>query len=118
MYRRTQVPNSLCLDCGQLKVPHSRKCEHCGAIPTRRMGLNRALTNKYLPLEAVEKLGEVIMEINFRCDDPGLRYWTFIHFVSSTLPFVVSARLHPDLKAIAEEILDGLSLPSFADIEF
>lgn len=82
------------------------------------MNLNAALSGHHLPLEAVEKFGEVVTEINSHCEAPDLRYWTFIHFVSSNFPFIVSARLDAKIKAKAEAILDGLTLPSFADIEF
>jgi hypothetical protein len=82
----------------------------CQAVSTGDFNLDIAFSDHRLSRSTLEQLGAVIKAIARRTDDQELRFWSFIHYVSSNHPSILSVTLQPDACEQVESVLSGLSV--------
>ena len=77
---------ALCFNCGATKFGAICPCPQCGFTSTGDMNLDIAFSDHRLSEETLRAFGAVVGSIHRVCDDDHLRFWTFIHYVSTRHP--------------------------------
>ncbi len=62
-------------------------------------------------MSTLEQFGAVIQAIARVEADPGVRFWTFLKYVTNHHPEILQVTLQPELDAKATEILQQLQMP-------
>jgi hypothetical protein len=102
---------ALCLTCGARKHGAMNPCTHCGAEATGDHNLDRAFSDHYMGSATIVDFGRVIQQINGASDDQSVRSWTFMHYISTHYPDILSVPLPGDLADAVVALFDQLNLP-------
>ncbi len=102
---------ALCLSCGSTKWGALCPCPACQAGPTGDFSLDVAFSDHRLSAATLEQFGAVIKAIATRTDDPELRFWSFIEYVSRNHPNILSVELKPEVREQVAAVLSGLEVP-------
>jgi hypothetical protein len=102
---------ALCFNCGETKFGAICPCPACQAESTGDIQLDIAFSDHNLSIETLKEFGEVVRAIRRVCDDDGLRFWSFIAFVSSNHPDVLSVQMPPEEEARCFEVLTSAHPP-------
>lgn len=74
---------ALCFNCGATKFGAICPCPDCQLASTGDMNLDIAFSDHYLTEATLKGFGAVVASIRRVCDDDQLRFWSFIHYVST-----------------------------------
>lgn len=102
---------ALCLQCGSTKIGALCNCPACGAGSTGNFDLDITFSDHNLSPSALKQFGKVIRAIAARTDDPELRFYTFLAYVTRHHPEVLSAKLEPEMAKRADALLAEMNLP-------
>jgi hypothetical protein len=105
---------ALCLTCGSRKHGALNPCTHCGAAATGDHNLDRAFSDHYMASATIVDFGQVIQQIRAASDDPLLCFWTFMHYIASHYPEMLSAPVPENLVDTVVALFDRLNLPIVA----
>lgn len=104
---------NLCFHCAQVKyggifVP----CPACGGANTGDWDLDVLFSDHQLSVTALEGFAGVRKSIHAVSDDPEIRHWAFILFVSRNHPSMLSVTLQPDFAKRVEAVLEVADPPT------
>ena len=108
------MTQALCLNCGETKFGALCPCPSCQAGPTGDINLDIAFSDHHIAVETIKDFGEVVRAIRRECDDDGLRFWSFIAFVSSHHPEILQVDLDPEISARCADVLERADPPLVA----
>src|SRR4051812_43332798 len=77
---------ALCFNCGATKFGAICPCPECEYASTGDMSLDIAFSDHRLSKATLKAFGAVIAAIRQVCEDDQLRFWSFIHYVSTRHP--------------------------------
>jgi hypothetical protein len=106
------MTDALCFFCGNVKFGALVPCPKCGQPSPDDMQLNITFSDHYMARSTLEQFGEVIRAINDAEPDPGARFWTFMHYVSTEHPDIMRVELHGPAAQEIPAKLARLTLPS------
>jgi hypothetical protein len=86
-------------------------CPACQAGSTGDFNLDVAFSSHRLSHHTLEQLGAVIKAIGARTSDSELRFWAFMHYVSTRHPEILTVDLKSDVRKRVEAVLAGLVVP-------
>jgi hypothetical protein len=75
------------------------------------MKLDIAFSDHQLSVKTLGEFGEVIRVLAGRSNDPPVRFWAFIHYVSSNCPTILTATPPPEYRERVEHVLSQGPLP-------
>lgn len=107
---------ALCFNCGATKFGAICPCPKCEFASTGDMSLDIAFSDHHLSKAALEAFGNVIAAIRRVCDDDELRFWSFIHYVSTRYPDILGVNLPADQKERCEAVVAQAN-PPFVTVE-
>jgi hypothetical protein len=102
---------ALCLYCGEIKFGALCECTNCKAGATGNQQLDIAFTDWFHEVETLEALGGIIKEIEVHSQDPNVRFWAFIHYVSENHPSILSVELKPEIRSAVKDVLKECTMP-------
>jgi hypothetical protein len=105
------MTQALCLNCGETKFGAICPCPECGVASTGDMSLDIAFSDHHMVVETIAEFGRVVRAIRMVCDDDELRFWSFISFVSSGHPEILSVELAPEWQDRCADVLARASPP-------
>jgi len=102
---------ALCFNCGHTKFGAICPCPECGVASTGDMNLDIAFSDHRLSVATLGAFGEVVRAIRRVCDDDGLRFWSFIRFVSVNNSEVLGFEQPPEQQAECDAVLAKANPP-------
>ena len=84
---------ALCFNCGATKFGAICPCPECQFASTGDMNLDIAFSDHRLSQNTLKAFGAVVASIRRVCDDDQLRFWSFIHYVSTRHPDLLSVNM-------------------------
>lgn len=105
------MTTALCLQCGDTKFGALCPCQSCDAQASGDPNLDIAFSDHRMPVENLQQFGHVIRAINDACDDPAVRFWTFISYVSKHHDELLYATPPPELLEQVNQVLTSAELP-------
>lgn len=105
------MTTALCINCGETKFGAWCPCPKCRVESCGDRNLDILFSDHQLSVETLERFGEIIKRIATRCDDPAIRFWVFISYLSSHPAQLLSANPPVELADRVETLLAELQLP-------
>jgi hypothetical protein len=102
---------ALCFTCGETKFGAICPCTKCGVPSTGDMSLDIAFSDHNMSVKTLEDYGNVVRELNRRTQEPAVRFWTFIKFVSDSPDAILHAEPPAELRERIEHVLSLGPLP-------
>jgi hypothetical protein len=96
---------ALCFNCGHTKFGAICPCPECGVASTGDMNLDIAFSDHWLSVATLGAFGEVVRAIGRVCDDPQLRFESFLRFVSAHHASLLNVTLPPEQQAACDDVL-------------
>ena len=107
---------ALCMNCGNVKFGAICPCSECGIASTGDMSLDIAFSDHHLDLKTLEELGQVVRALRATCQAAGagddVAFWSFISYVSSNHPSILTANPPPELATRVDDVLRRTTLPT------
>lgn len=103
---------ALCLDCGDVKFGALCPCPACQVSSSGNINLDIAFSDHHYALETLREFGAVIKVIHSSTTDAAVRFWAFIHYLSTAHPGILHADPPADLRAEVERVLRANALPA------
>jgi hypothetical protein len=75
------------------------------------MSLDIAFSDHRLSRDTLKAFGAVVASIRRVCDDDRLRFWSFIHYVSTRYPDILGANMPAEQRDRCEEVLARANPP-------
>lgn len=105
------MTTALCFNCGDTKFGAWCPCPKCGIDSTGNRNLDILFSDHQMSAATLERFGGIIKAISAHCEQPDVRFWAFISYVSSHPSQVLSATPPAELAEPVRELLDQLQLP-------
>jgi hypothetical protein len=105
------MTDALCFFCGGIKFGALCPCGDCGAPAHPDMQLNITFSDHNMARPTLEQFGAVIQTINGSVPDTGIRFWTFMEYVSTEHPGILRLELKGDAANEIPAVLSSLTLP-------
>ena len=102
---------ALCFNCGATKFGAICPCPECEVGSTGDMNLDIAFSDHRMSEATLKAFGEVVRSIRRICEDDQLRFWSFIHYVSSRHPQVFGVNMPADQRDRCEEVVARANAP-------
>ena len=102
---------AMCFNCGAIKFGAICPCIECEKTSTGDMNLDIAFSDHNMTKETLEAFGEVVRSIRKVCDDDELRFWSFIHYVSTRHPDILGVELSDELRSACEDVIERANPP-------
>lgn len=96
---------AMCFNCGATKFGAICPCPECQISSTGDMSLDIAFSDHNMSKQTLEAFGKVVRSIRDVCDDDQLRFWSFIHYVSTRHPDILGVKLTEEQCSACEEII-------------
>jgi len=106
------MTNALCFSCGHVKFGALIPCNKCRSEPIGNVELAVVFTDHYLARSTLEQLGKVVATINSATEDEGLRFYSFIYYVSENHPVLLTYTPPPSAAEPIKSLLATVELPS------
>lgn len=106
------MTQALCFFCGAIKFGALCPCETCGQGATGDIFLDITFSDHHYAVQTLEEFGVIIQEINQRTDDAKTRFWTFMVYVATHHPDILTVALPDEVWVRADEILGQCTLPT------
>lgn len=105
------MTTALCFNCGDTKFGAWCPCGKCGVESSGNRNLDILFSDHQMSAATLHRLGGVIKTIAAHCDQPDIRFWAFISYVSSHPSQVLSATPPSEIAERVAALLDQLQLP-------
>jgi hypothetical protein len=102
---------ALCFNCGATKFGAICPCPDCAIASSGDMSLDIAFSDHHLSKDTLKSLGAVVASISRICDDNQLRFWSFLHYVSTRHPELLGVTLPAEQRNRCEEVLARANPP-------
>jgi hypothetical protein len=102
---------ALCFNCGATKFGALCPCPECEFGSTGDVNLDIAFSDHRLSPETLKAFGAVIDSIRRVCDNEQLRFWCFIHYVSTRHPEILGVNLPDEERARCEAVVARANPP-------
>jgi hypothetical protein len=102
---------ALCFNCGATKFGALCPCLKCNVNSTGDINLDIAFSDHHLAVKTLEEFGAVVKAIRQVCEEDELRFWSFIHYVSSRHPEVLRADIPDEERERCAEVLARANPP-------
>jgi hypothetical protein len=102
---------ALCFNCGTTKFGAICPCPECVVGSTGDMGLDIAFSDHHMSEATLKAFGEVVCSIRRVCEDDQLRFWSFIHYVSTRHPEILGVDMAADKRDRCEEVVARANPP-------
>jgi hypothetical protein len=96
---------ALCFHCGATKFGAICPCPECAHASTGDMNLDIAFSDHWLSEATLKAFGAVVASIRRVCDDDQLRFWSFIHYVSTRHPEVLTVNMPAEQRERCEDVV-------------
>lgn len=105
---------ALCFHCGKTKFGALCPCGECGGGASGNLNLDILFSDHRMPVASLEKFGSVIQRIEEVEQDPMVRFWAFIKYVSDHPTDLLKAEPPAE---IAEQVRRALAAAQAPTIE-
>src|SRR5690606_13970476 len=78
---------------------------------TGNTGLDIAFSDHYFAVDTLNDFGNVIRTIAGATEDPTVRFWSFLKYISTHHSYILSAEPDPHLREDVERVLNSIVLP-------
>jgi hypothetical protein len=102
---------ALCFNCGATKLGAICPCPKCEFASTGDMNLDIVFSDHNLSVATLEAFGAVVASIRRVCDDDQLRFWSFIHYISTTHSEILGVNMPEDLRERCEAVVSRANPP-------
>ena len=102
---------ALCFNCGATKFGALCPCPECAFASTGDMNLDIAFSDHRLSESTLKAFGTVVASIRRVCDDDQLRFWSFIHYVSTRHPALLGVNLPAEQRERCEAVVARANPP-------
>ena len=102
---------ALCFNCGARKFGAICPCPECQVASTGNLNLDIAFSDHHISVETIEAFGAVVRAIRRVCEDDELRFWSFVSYVSSHHPEILSVDLASQQRERCAEVLARANPP-------
>lgn len=96
---------ALCFNCGETKFGAFCPCAKCHVGSSGDLGLDIAFSDHSMSVATIEAFGKVIVAIRAVCDDDGLRFWSFLRYISLNHSDILRIEQAADAEAKCDEVL-------------
>ena len=105
---------ALCINCGETKFGAICPCPECGVASTGNMNLDIAFSDHRLSRETLAAFGEVVRAIRRVCDDDPTRFWSFVYYISTNHPDILTVNLPAEQQSLCASVLTRAGPPPVA----
>jgi hypothetical protein len=105
------MTQALCLHCGSTKFGALCPCPDCESGSTGDVQLDIAFSDHHMSIATIEGFGRVIKAIRLVCDDDELCFWSFISYISTNHPDILSVDLNSEMNWRSADVLARASPP-------
>jgi len=102
---------ALCINCGDIKFGAICTCPNCKVASSGNMDLDIAFSDHNYDVVTLKEFGSVVRLISSATEDPPLRFWSFLHYISENHPSILRVELEPELKTEIAATLSKVVLP-------
>jgi len=102
---------ALCFRCGNVKWGAICPCDRCGLDSTGNIQLDIAFSDHHLSREQLQFFGSVVEAIRKVSDDERACFWTFIRYVSTHHPSILTAKTPDEFVDRVNEIVARVDWP-------
>jgi hypothetical protein len=102
---------ALCFNCGATKFGALCPCPDCDFASTGDVTLDIAFSDHHLSEPTLKAFGAVVGAIRQVCDDDQLRFWSFIHYVSTRHPDILSVNMPAEQSERCEAVVARANPP-------
>lgn len=102
---------ALCFNCGATKFGAICPCPECESASTGDMNLDIAFSDHRLSEDTLKAFGAVVASIRRVCDDDQLRFWSFIHYVSTRHPEILGVNMPAEQRDRCEAVVARVNPP-------
>ncbi len=107
---------ALCLSCGDTKFGAMCPCGTCGEAATGQFDLDVLFSDHQMPVHTLDAFGGLIKSLSARCDDPTLRFWAFLSYVSDHPSELMSVTPPAEIADAVADLIREVDLP-LIDVE-
>jgi len=105
---------ALCFNCGATKFGAICPCPECKYGSTGDMNLDIAFRDHRFSKDTLNAFGAVVASIRRVCQDDQLRFWSFIHYVSTRHPDILGVKIAAEQRERCESIIGRANPPPVA----
>jgi hypothetical protein len=105
------MTTALCFNCGETKFGAWCPCGKCGVASSGDRTLDILFSDHRMSVTTLKKFGDIIKTIAAHSDDPELRFWAFISYLSDHPTEMLSATPPPEIALRVENLLAECQLP-------
>jgi hypothetical protein len=102
---------ALCFKCGATKFGAICPCPECALASTGDIGLDIAFSDHHFSRATLQAFGAVIGSLRRVCQDDELRFWSFIHYVSTRHPDILGVTLSAEQRQRCEAVVAQANPP-------
>lgn len=102
---------ALCFSCGDVKFGAICPCSKCGVNSTGDMGLDILFSDHNMAVSTLEQFGLVVKLINSNVENPPIRFWAFMQYVSVNHSDLLSIGLPGDIADQVTSLYERLEFP-------
>jgi hypothetical protein len=102
---------ALCFNCGATKFGALCPCPECAFASTRDTDLDIAFSDHRLSQDTLKGFGAVVASIRRVCDDDQLRFWSFLHYVSTRHPEILGVTMPAEQRDRCEAVVARANPP-------
>ena len=102
---------ALCLNCGATKFGAICPCPECQVSTSGSMNLDIVFSDHNMSQNTLKAFGETVRTIRRVCDDDHLRFWSFVHYVSTHHPDLFGVDLSEQQRDRCEEVIARANPP-------
>lgn len=103
---------ALCFSCGNTKFGAVCPCEKCGVASTGDAGLDIAFSDHHISSKTIGQFGDVIQSIQTMDEDPMVRFWVFMRFITEYHGDILSAQPPDDFADRVDAVYSKASFPT------
>jgi len=108
---RILMTMALCFTCGHVKFGAIVACPECRINSTGDMGLDILFSDHHMAESTLAQFGQIVKLINRNTEDPQVRFWTFMHYVTLNHSDLLSAGLPEEIAEQVKSVYASLEFP-------
>lgn len=105
------MTTALCFNCGETKFGAWCPCGRCGVASSGDRQLDILFSDHNMSVSTLREFGTVIKRISECTDEPAIRFWVFISYLSSHPAELLSATPPPEIAERVASVLAQAQLP-------
>jgi len=105
------MTTALCFNCGETKFGAWCPCGNCGVESSGDRNLDILFSDHQMTVATLNRFGGIIKQLAQQCDDPQVRFWAFISYLSSHPAKLLTATPPSEIADQVAKVLTAAKLP-------